>query len=273
MKQLGFFILLSIAFHFLVSTTTLYFAEKFYHNSKLEKPTQIEILEDPNLKSQIEKTKQLIRQLKTTVQKIDSSKAARFESEQTQRVIKETKSANLGLSQNSQPTAHSITEKKVEPVNNEDLPDFMKSRNLQARPPSQASAISTILPNDIQNSHATNLNTDANVHYSFYSRVEDLFYIRWVERVRYHWDHIRGEYKRTVLAGKTWSTTVEVLLTSTGEFHSASIIRSSGQKFFDEAPVFAFSDAKFFPNPPKSKVESDGFVRLRYRFNVNVTEY
>jgi TonB family protein len=75
------------------------------------------------------------------------------------------------------------------------------------------------------------------------------------------------------LSGKTWSTELEVWLTAKGEFHSAYIKKSSGYQPFDEAAVYAFKNARLFPNPPKAKVEPDGFVRLRYRFNINVAAY
>lgn len=283
MKQLGIFIALSIIFHFLLTTSTLYFAEKLNLNNKKPEVTQIEII-DPNeesLQQKIEKSRQLIKQLKTTVNQIkDKSKIARFESEKTQRVERETKSANLGLTQNSAPQLNQqFSEKpektsKIENKEKGDLPEFASSRpNVQQMPIAQNSAISSILPNDINNSNATNLNTDANTYYSFYSRIEDLFYVRWIERVRFYWDRISPDYKKRVLSGKIWTTSIEVWLTSTGEFHSAYIKQPSGYKAFDEAAVFAFKDARFFPNPPRAKVEPDGFVRLRYRFSVHVAEY
>lgn len=292
MKQLGFFIAASLIFHFLVSTSTLYFAEKYYSTTQKDQ-TEFEILdsEDETLQSKLEETRQLIKQLKTSVQKIQDDKIkARFESEQTQRVAQETKASQLGLTQNASPAQAAknatnpqlLPQKNINTAQNEkpntdpsDTPEFAKhlrTSNSQVSL-SQQSAISANLPSDIQNSNATNLNTDANTYYSFYNRVEELFYVRWVERARYYWNRTGLDYKKNVLAGKTWSTTLEVWLLANGEFHSAYIKQSSGYKPFDDAAVFAFSDARMFPNPPKAKVEADGFVRLRYRFNVNVAAY
>lgn len=266
-------------------------AEKLGGLHKKPDVTQIEIIEntpeEPEpLQEKIERTKQMVKQLKTTVQELkDSNIKARFDSEKTQRVIKETKATQLGVSQNAASAAAAAQVKKLmeqqthttKVAQNQktdedgDQPEFAKSRpNVQQMPVAQNSAISSNLPNDINNSNATNLNTDANTYYSFYSRVEDLFYVRWVERVRYYWDRVSFDYKRNVLSGKIWSTNVEIWLTANGEFHSAYIKQTSGNKAFDEAAIFAFKDAKFFPNPPKAKVEPDGFVRLRYRFNIHV---
>lgn len=291
MKELGFFIIFSIVFHFLVTTSSLYVAEKLGARYKKPDVTQIEIIEQTpvqpeTLQEKIERTKQMVKQLQSTVQEIkDSNALARFDSEKTQRVARETKASRLGVSQNATSAAAAAQMKKLleqqrpqpqlaqnEKTDEEgDQPEFARSRpNIQQMPVAQNSSISSNLPNDIENSNATNLNTDANTFYSFYSRVEDLFYVRWVERVRYYWDRVSFDYKRNVLAGKIWSTTVEIWLNSNGEFHSAYIKQPSGYRAFDEAAVFAFKDAKFFPNPPKAKVEPDGFVRLRYRFNVHV---
>ncbi|MEQ1724126.1 MAG: TonB family protein, partial [Pseudobdellovibrio sp.] len=273
-------------FHFLVTTSSLYIADKLQDRDKKPDVTQIEIIEEPakeSLQDKLEKTKQIIKQLKANVEVLnDAKKIARFDSEQTQRVQKETKATQLGVSQNaaasqlnqllqqkSLPT--SVPAQKPTEDTDGNLPEFTKARpNVQQMPVAQNSSISSNLPNDIENSNATNLNTDANTYYSFYSRIEDLFYVRWVERVSYYWDRISYDYKKNVLSGKVWSTTVEIWLSSTGEFHSAYIKQPSGYKAFDESAVFSFKDAKFFPNPPKAKVEADGFVRLRYRFNILV---
>lgn len=279
MKQLGIFIVCSLIFHFLLTTSTLYFAEKFSVGRNKPEVTQIEIIDqnEESLQEKIEKSRQLIKQLQTTVKKItDPETKARFDSEKTQRVERETKSSKLGITQNSTPKIKIQPQEKPEQQDDErgELPEFARSRpNIQQMPVAQDSSISSILPNDITNSSATNLNTDANTYYSFYSRIEDLFYVRWVERVRFYWERISADYKKNVLNGKVWSTTLEVWLTSTGEFHSAYVKQPSGYKAFDEAAVFAFKNARFFPNPPRAKVEPDGFVRLRYRFSVHVTDY
>jgi TonB family protein len=272
-KELGFFIIFSIIFHFLVTTSSLYIAGLLNDRQKKPEVTQIEIIDAPqkdSLQDKLEKTKQMIKQLKANVEVLsDAKKIARFDSEQTQRVKKETKASQLGVTQNA--SSVTVTAPKQNEDNDGDMPEFTKARpNVQQMPVTQNSSISSNLPIDIENSNATNLNTDANTYYSFYSRVEDLFYVRWVERVRYYWDRISYDYKKNVLSGKVWSTTVEIWLTSTGEFHSAYIKQPSGYKAFDESAVFSFKDARFFPNPPKAKVEADGFVRLRYRFNIYV---
>jgi TonB family protein len=271
-KQLAFFIAISIALHFLTTTSALYFADMASAANKNSEPTQIEIIdssEDP-LTKKIYETKQLIKQLKSNLQEIKNTKSeARFESEKTQRVEKETVASQFGQTRNAgtlssaQNTESAKSEEKGE--TQKQMPEFTRSKSVYSQ-----STISADLPQDIARSNATNLNTDANIHYSFYSRVEDLFYVRWVEQVRFIWSRLDPNFKSSTLAGKTWSTQVEIWLKDTGEYQSGFIVRSSGYEPFDEAAVLAFKKARFFPNPPKSKVEADGLIRLRYRFNVHV---
>lgn len=285
MKQLSFFVVTSLIFHFLVSSTTLYWAEKLSGPRPAE-ITELEVLSNqPDANEQLEKTRQMIRQLKTTVEKINEIKErARFESEQTQRVAKETQAARLGLTQNSMEQAlasqNRLAQNTQAPPNSTapketdgELPEFARPKRYQPSGPSQVSppsSISSQLPSDISRSNATNLNTDAGTYYSFYSRVEELFYVRWVERNNYHWSRISFDYKKNVLAGRIWSTEIEVWLDADGRYHSSYIRKSSGYQLFDEATVYAFKNAGYFPNPPKAKIEPDGYVRLRYRFNVHV---
>ena len=287
MKQLVFFVATSLILHLLVTSTTLYWADRFAILDEQQKPTELEVINPSDLERKIEKTRQMIKQLKNKVQKMKENKSeAAFESEQTQRFEKQTQAAQLGLTRNS--AAGVLNNKSLMAANEEatkemikrqksedgDLPEFEKVRRQQ--PQSQTTinapaAISVQLPNEIQRSNATNLNTDASTFYSFYSRVEELFYVRWVERVNYYWDRISLDYKKNVLSGHVWSTEIEVWLNATGEFHSAYIRKASGYKPFDDATIYAFRNAQLFPNPPKAKVEPDGYVRLRYRFNVNIT--
>jgi TonB family protein len=274
-RSLVFFVIISLTLHFLGSTSALYFANGI--DTLKSNDTEIEIVENKpeNLREQVEKIKSLVKQLQTTAkQSPDFTKKADFDSERDQRVEKQTRARNLGMSQNAiqqpRPPFNSVSEKKPENSQDGDLPEFARARPMSPSSEVKNSAISINLPSDIQESNATNLNTDASTYYSFYSRVEELFYIRWVERNNYYWSRIEYEYKKNVLAGKVWSTSLEVWLTSTGEYHSSYIKQSSGYKPFDEAAVYAFKNARFFPNPPRAKIEPDGYVRLRYRFNVHV---
>lgn len=245
--------------------------------------TQVEIVENnPSKPKHKEKERQIIKQLEPE-KPIDSDDQARFESEKTQRVKVETKASQIGLTSNktSKASSRGETEQPRKPqqpqpqknrADDGDLPEFTRlvsGKNSQF----ETAKINIELPGDIQNANATNLNTDATTYYSFYSRVEELFYVRWVERVDYYWNRIPFEIKRDKLYGHSWRTQITVLLDSKGVYDSSIIERSSGYEPFDEAVVYAFKNAHYFPNVPKAKVEPDGFVRLRYSFHLNIGPY
>lgn len=233
--------------------------------------TEFELIEDAELNFD---EKPVIKQLDSP-NSILADEDARFSSEKTQRVQVETRVQEIGPTQNKSVETKNSSKKIVKSVPQSDegfLPEFARTLN-SAPNVNRESSLGSELPRDIQLSDTTNLNTDSNIYYSFYDRVEQLFRIRWSDRIHYYWNRIPNDFKKDNLAGRVWSTTFEVVLKGTGEYHSATIIRSSGYKPFDEAAIYSFKSAKYFPNVPRAKVESDGFVRLKYRFNLHVDPY
>jgi TonB family protein len=279
-ERLTIFIALSLGLHLLLKSGLFSLADYYLEQNHRSSATEVELVEDATSNPKTPREKALIKQLKPLNQIKNDDSQARFDSEQTQRVEKETQARNTGLTQNSQRSTGSAAQanNQSDPSRNQktsetggDLPEFTRMNyGNPNRMTTPESTISQILPSDIAFSNATNLNTDANTYYSFYSRVEELFYVRWGERLDFHWNHLSFDFKKNQLGGRTWSTTLEVLLTSTGEYHSSKIFQSSGYPPFDEAAIFAFKDARFFPNPPKAKIDPDGFVRLHYRLAVRV---
>jgi TonB family protein len=273
-KRLIVFIALSLALHLLLKSGLFNLADQYLVTHQTQPETEIEVL--GGSEPELPKVKPLIKQLDPIAQRpVDDKTTARFDSEKTQRVQHETKTQNLGLTRNQtrqQPQRQNPDKQEtVEKSDTGELPEFTRMNLTNPNQiKNQDSAISQVLPDDIQFSDATNLNTDANTYYSFYNRVEELFYVRWAERLDYYWSRLAYDFKKNQLSGKVWFTTIEVWLNLRGEYHSAYIKQSSGYRPFDEAAVFAFKDAKFFPNPPKAKIEPDGFVRLRYRLAVRI---
>ena len=142
MKQLGFFIALSLLLHFLVTSSTLYWADKISLEDLQKKPVELEVIDDKSrMQEKLEETRQLVKQLKTSVEQLrDKSKKARFDSELTQRVEKETKAAQLGVSQNAnsapRPKMQLLPSDKPQvaqatkvPKNDGDLPEFARFKS------------------------------------------------------------------------------------------------------------------------------------------------
>lgn len=120
------------------------------------------------------------------------------------------------------------------------------------------------LPPDIEIGNFTALNTDRFRYYSFYSRIEEQIRHRWVKYV-----------KATLYSGRfppsarSFTTKIEIVLDRQGDFVRAIIHSESGSQSIDTAPVLAFREAKRIPHPPREMVKEDGTVRLFYSFNVD----
>ena len=71
-----------------------------------------------------------------------------------------------------------------------------------------------------------------------------------------------------MLGTRNWVTGIDIWITPDGRFHSAHIMKESGIKKFDTAAAAAFREAGMFPNPPQEMVEDDGYIHLKYSFNV-----
>ncbi len=269
MKPLSYFILFSLLVHLTSYTGYELFVPPLSDNP-LTTVTEFDLVDQVTKPEPNPAEKQLVKQLDSP-NSLFAPEEARFSSEKTQRVKFETRVKEIGPSQNKSTTAsHGV--QPLPAAEDDGIPEFARSLNSVPRAVTR-SALGSELPRDIQLADTTNLNTDSNIYYSFYDRVEQLFRVRWIDRSRYYWDRIPNDFKRDHLSGRIWSTTFEVVLKDSGEYHSATILKSSGYKPFDEAAIYSFKSARYFPNVPRAKVEPDGFVRLKYRFNLHIDPY
>jgi hypothetical protein len=132
-----------------------------------------------------------------------------------------------------------------------------------------ASTVGETLPQDIKFGDFTALNTDKNLFYSFYARMEEMTRYRWETYAKAAVNEI-GVTSKTLMAKDMWTTKLEIILDRYGTFQHAILQDSSGITTLDSAPVQAFRDAGRFPNPPSEMVKADGFIHIFYAFSVNV---
>ncbi len=159
---------------------------------------------------------------------------------------------------------------QIQNPNDLEFTKYVKNNNFnsnQIRIEDSTSPYSTL--KDINIGDVTNLNADAHIFATFYSRVLEMFYIRWSERLDQIWARLSLETKKS-LSGKNWTTDVLIVLDETGLYQAAEVLSPSGFKPFDEAGILAFKTSRFFPNPPKEKIEADKKIRLRYRMSVQI---
>ena len=236
--------------------------------SETEKPVEIEVIDNAP-KQKTPEQKQIVKTIKDPNKNLDMNTPAQFLAEEANRTKEQTQAQEAGQFRNAQQQKSRQQQKPQEKdpdgmnqPSKQMTDQFTQQLNMPSRSEYQ-------LPSDIKSGSAVNLNTDAYMYASFYNRVTDLFYIRWSQKLNSIWDRLSDDTKKS-LAGQNWSTEVDVFLDASGTYVKTIIMKKSGFPPFDTAAIFGFQDARFFPNPPKDKVEKDGYIHLRYRINVRV---
>lgn len=242
---------------------------------------QIEILDPDQQLSQNKTAKQIVREAVVPEKEKakDSEDPLRFWSNQTQRVRKQTRAANIGQTQNRDNNSAERSETQNEKANvalENELAngDLMVQAQEDARrripmPTSRGtSTIGESLPQEMDVGSFTALNTDRYLFYSFYSRVEQLIRYRWESGVQRAIDTTARQQLQANVRNR-WNTHLEVVLNPHGDLQKVVVMKESGIPAFDRAAISAFAQARYFPNPPREMVEEDGFIRLKYSFTVH----
>lgn len=115
----------------------------------------------------------------------------------------------------------------------------------------------------------TLLSTREFVYYSYYARIKDSLRQHWEPTVR---EKVKIIYRqgRSIASANDRVTQVLVTLSPKGDLLKAEILGPSGVEALDAAAIEAFRDAAPFPNPPKGMVESDGTIKIRWDFVLEV---
>lgn len=109
------------------------------------------------------------------------------------------------------------------------------------------------------------LSTKVHTYYSYFKRINEGVERPWQEQVQAIM--LRPDLETNNLSG-VWETHMDIYLDQKGDFVKGVLIKPSGIRELDSAPIFAFLQAKSFPNPPLGLIDEDGFIRIRYSFMV-----
>ncbi|MNJ92564.1 Gram-negative bacterial tonB protein [compost metagenome] len=278
-------ILLSILLHTLFISGTLWTASLFENAKPPTEVAEIQLIEAPRAPAPKKPEQSIVRQAivpeKMRIKEQEDETLARFLSEQRQRVKQESQAALNGMTENRANTISRQQPKAAEPPrertpHEDSQPDKDGYRSVDISKELQdmnrlnqgLSSVGESLPTDVKVGSFTALNTDRYLYYTFYARIEELVRYRWETRV---YSAIDSFDRATLMSAsnKNWITSVEFLLDRTGALKSAIIMKESGIRKFDMAAVEAFKDARIFPNPPQEMVQEDGFIHLKFSFNVN----
>ena len=119
---------------------------------------------------------------------------------------------------------------------------------------------------DVPRGDSTLLNAREFKYFAYYQLVR--------RQVNFYWNQALENVGRIgqKLNRREYTTTLHIVLDVQGRLKSASIVRSSGVKPFDDATLQAFRIAAPFPPPPKGLVNASGEADLhRFSFTVALT--
>lgn len=213
------------------------------------------------------------------LKRVEDETLARFLSEKKQRVIEETKAAKSGITVNRNNQGESLQSNRLEQKNSDRIAQSKTEdgyRSMDITKNSQEmnefnGGISTIgdsLPKDVKIGSMTALNTDRYLFYTFYERMNDLTYHRWESKVSKFFSQVDHEFLMQI-KNITWVSHIEFLLDKNGFVQKALIMKPSGIPGLDTAATNAFIETKVFPNPPAEMVQEDGYIHIRYSFEVS----
>jgi TonB family protein len=246
----------------------------------IEKPmpkistTEVEVIDKPFKDDKTKK--QFVREAQAPDKMtFEDDTEARFLSKERQRVILESRARDTGITHNADPNKPNLAkmEQQTQPKpQKRDLSGYEPAPIRLPRPnevmPEGPSTVGETLPTDVAIGNFTALNTDRFQFYTFFARIEELVRFRWESQIKNALTAYDDKYVQTNISRKNWITHVEFLISPDGHLKESRIMKMSGIKGFDAAAVWAFQDARYFPNPPQELVEGDGYIHLKYAFNV-----
>ncbi len=181
---------------------------------------------------------------------------AKFLSEKKQRVTEELKARHSGLTMNRPDREES---KPLPPTLRDGL---FKNENRGF------STLTEKLPDYIRVGSITSVDTDADLFYSYFARAKELLWHQWHPLIRSILFNPPPKLKASDQS--QFVSLFDVWFYPTGQLHSLHLLKPSGIPEFDHAAATAFNRVGLIPNPPREKIDSDGLIRFRWAFTVEV---
>ena len=207
--------------------------------------------------------------------RLEPAKPSRYLSEQDKAVEKEVQAMMKGLfHQARQAAANPVPadSKKIQrqlSSLSEELSNTIKAPlELELDELEKLSQTSDFLPGVKLGSH-TLLNTKEFTYYSFFVRLKEQLYWRWLKYFKR--DHSDSLISLARERQRLFSTYLYAVLSSDGEMQDLMVVDSSGSEVADTAALHAFLSAAPFPNPPEGLVEADGFIHIQQSFHIYVS--
>lgn len=307
-KRIRYSLALSLLFHLLL-VLVVFLLPKF-HPPEHRDVTEVKYLSPEDVQKLLEKQfrKEDLRQIVEQAEKAvndEKPEDAKYLSRHNQVVKKQTQAANHGEFKNAQQSQatgkgsgakklavkdltpkmdfekayeHKLQqEQQFEKSTDEDAIKMAEQRKLhppqeQANQPgsngAQASQTQDYLKN-VETSNETLLTTREFVYYTFYERVRGQLNQYWSGKVR---EKLTNMFKqgRTIASTDDKITKLLITMDQNGNIIKIQVLGASGVRDLDDAAIEAFRAAAPFPHPPKGLVESDGTIKVRWDFVLEV---
>lgn len=275
-KRFGTYLLASLLIHLSVVMVLKWSSHWHLKNTNEPKPLALEwidLVDEANLRGQIVDQDENGPEAEEPVD-------TKFLGRRNQVVAKETKASATGKFQNKQSMApqkqaaaesgpETSPQKPMEsggffPRSRDTFREIAQKRLVEGSQPDLQSQTTDHLK-DIAASSETHLNTREYIYYNYFSRIK--------ERILQHWEpSIKKRITKLVHQGRyiasTGDRTTHLLITlnKDGQLIRVQVKSPSGLKDLDDEAIKAFEAAAPFPNPPQGLVESDGTIKLDWRF-------
>lgn len=181
-----------------------------------------------------------------------------------QKMEQETEAFDMNVDQPS--TGAQVGNERFDPARDGNLRNLPSPWTLTNREGLQDPVPASHAATDIRGAPQNDL-LDVEVGDQVALNAKEYLYAGYLNRIRrlvnFYWEQNLDNLPRgTPLAKSSYTTAVEVVLTSTGALEHVSVSKASGADVMDDCVVRAFQMAEPFPNPPDGLIEKDGRVYL-----------
>ena len=122
---------------------------------------------------------------------------------------------------------------------------------------------------DQENGLQTMLNTREFKYFSYYSRIKSQLNQFWEPKIKQKVMTVFRQGRR-IASTRDHITRLLIVLNDQGTLVTVKVLDQSGVTELDDAAIEAFREAAPFPNPPSGLIESDGTVKIRWDFVIEV---
>ncbi len=215
--------------------------------------------EDPEKRQIVEQSEEAVND--------DTPDDAKFMSLHNQKVVKETKAQKHGKFKNQKESAASQPDQKPKLLSL--TPDYDWQKLSQKNNAPRAPAATDDYLENVKEGEETLLSAREFLYYTYYQRIKNQLAQYWEPKIKEKVMRLFNQGRNIAATGDK-ITKIIITLDNRGILVKVQVLEQSGVKDLDDAAVEAFRAAAPFPNPPKGIADSDGMIKIRWDFVLEV---